>query len=176
MLGASQVAQWYRIHLPIQETQETCVRSLSRGDPLKEEMATHFSILAGKISWTEEPSSLQSIGSQRVGHWLNTHTNNQEVCYQAVAKHAGQRDTGREGTTLVRDANTHRLSCPSPAFQHYLECHLQRKPQLPSIPSLQAAASAYHVPGTSRVLERQSEEIHPCPQGAHSQGGQDTPV
>ena len=34
----------------------------------KKEMATHFSILAGEIPWTEEPGRLQSIGSQRVGH------------------------------------------------------------------------------------------------------------
>ena len=40
------------------------VRSLGREDPLKEEMATHSSILAQNISWTEEPGGLQSIGSQ----------------------------------------------------------------------------------------------------------------
>ena len=38
------------------------------GDPLKEEMATHSSILAWRIPWTEEPGRLQSMGSQRVGH------------------------------------------------------------------------------------------------------------
>ena len=37
-------------------------------DPLKEEMATHSSILARKIPWTEEPGGLQSMGLQRVGH------------------------------------------------------------------------------------------------------------
>ena len=37
-------------------------------DPLEKEMSTHFSILAWKIPWTEEPGGLQSIGSQRVGH------------------------------------------------------------------------------------------------------------
>ena len=37
-------------------------------DLLEEEMATHSSILAGKIPWTEEPGGLQSMGSQRVGH------------------------------------------------------------------------------------------------------------
>ena len=37
-------------------------------DPLEKEMATHSSILAWKISWTEEPGGLQSMGSQRVGH------------------------------------------------------------------------------------------------------------
>ena len=48
--------------------QETWVRSLGREDPLEKDMATHCSILAWKIVWTEEPSGLQSVGSQRVGH------------------------------------------------------------------------------------------------------------
>ena len=52
----------------MQETQETQVRSLGREDPLEEGMATHFSILVGRIPWTEEPGRLQSIGAQRVGH------------------------------------------------------------------------------------------------------------
>ena len=47
--------------------QEVQVRSLGREDPLEKGMATHFSILAWKISWTEELGGLQSIGSQRVG-------------------------------------------------------------------------------------------------------------
>ena len=46
--------------------QETWVRSLGLGDPLEEEMATHSSILAWRIPWTEEPGGQQSIGSQRV--------------------------------------------------------------------------------------------------------------
>ena len=50
----------------VQEAQETWVRALSQEDPLEEEMATHSSILAWKIPWTEEPGRLQSIGSQRV--------------------------------------------------------------------------------------------------------------
>ena len=48
--------------------QETCVQSLGWEDPLEKEMATHSSILAWKISWTEEPGGLQSMGSQRVRH------------------------------------------------------------------------------------------------------------
>ena len=48
--------------------QETQVRSLGQEDPLEKEMATHSSILAWKIPWTEEPGGLQSMGSQRVGH------------------------------------------------------------------------------------------------------------
>ena len=48
--------------------QETWVWSLGWEDPLEKEMAAHSSIVAWKISWTEEPSRLQSMGSQRVGH------------------------------------------------------------------------------------------------------------
>ena len=47
---------------------ETWVRSLGQEDPLEKEMATHSSILAWGISWTEEPGRLQSMGSQRVVH------------------------------------------------------------------------------------------------------------
>ena len=52
--------------------QETWVPSLSQEDTLEKEMATHSSILAWKIPWTEEPGRLQSMGSQRVGHDLVT--------------------------------------------------------------------------------------------------------
>ena len=62
---ASQVAQRLK-HLPAMW--ETWVRSLGREDPLEEEVATHSSILAWKIPWTEEPGRLPSMGSQRVGH------------------------------------------------------------------------------------------------------------
>ena len=57
--------QWERICLPMQETQEMQIGSLGQEDPLEEGVATHSSILAGRIPWTEE---LQSMGSQRVGH------------------------------------------------------------------------------------------------------------
>ena len=48
--------------------QETWVQSLDREDPLKEVMAAHANILAWRISWTDEPGGLQSVGSQRVRH------------------------------------------------------------------------------------------------------------
>ena len=48
--------------------QETQVQSLGQEDPLEKGMATHPSILAWRIPWTEEPGGLQSIASQRVGH------------------------------------------------------------------------------------------------------------
>ena len=62
--SASNVAQRVK-RLP--EMQETWVRSLGGEDPLEKEMATHSSILAWKIPWTEEPGRLQSMGLQRVG-------------------------------------------------------------------------------------------------------------
>ena len=52
----------------MQETQQTRVRSLGQEVPLEEEMATHSSILAWKIPWTEEPGGLPSMGLQRIGH------------------------------------------------------------------------------------------------------------
>ena len=52
---------------------ETWVRSLGGEDPLEKEMTTHSNILAWKIPWMEEPSRLQSMGSQRVGHdWVTS--------------------------------------------------------------------------------------------------------
>ena len=60
-----------RIHLPMQET---LVGSLGGEDPLEEEMAIHFSLLARKIPWTEAPGELQSMGSQRVRYdWVTEH-------------------------------------------------------------------------------------------------------
>ena len=64
-IGASLVAQRLKRLPPMRETR---VRSLSWEDPLEKEMATHSSILAWRIPWTEEPGGLQSTGSQRVGH------------------------------------------------------------------------------------------------------------
>ena len=60
--GASLMAQWVKNLPATQETLETLVWSLGREDPLKKEMATHSSILAWEIPWTEEPGGLQSMG------------------------------------------------------------------------------------------------------------------
>ena len=48
--------------------QETQVQSLGWEDPLEKGVATHSSILAWRIPWTQEPGGLQSLGLQRVGH------------------------------------------------------------------------------------------------------------
>ena len=62
---ASLVAQSVKNLPAVQETQ---VQFLGWEDPLEKEMATHSSILAWKISWTEEPDGLQSMELLRVGH------------------------------------------------------------------------------------------------------------
>ena len=76
MAGTLLVIQWLRLHAPNAGGQDltsgqrirTQVRSQGWKDPLEEGMATHSSILAWEIPWTEEPGELQSMGSQRVGH------------------------------------------------------------------------------------------------------------
>ena len=62
------MAQCVKNSPPIQKTQWVRVLSLGGEDPLEGEMATHSSILAWEIPWSEEPDGLQSMGSQRVGH------------------------------------------------------------------------------------------------------------
>ena len=53
-------------HLPAM--QETWVQTLGQEEPLEKAMATHFSTLAWKIPWSEQPGRLESMGSLRVGH------------------------------------------------------------------------------------------------------------
>ena len=65
---ASLLAQQVKNLPVIQETQQMRVWSLGREDPLKEGMATHSSILAWRISWTEKPGGLQSIVLQRASY------------------------------------------------------------------------------------------------------------
>ena len=68
LTGLSRWHWWWRTYLPMQETVEMWVWSLCQENSLEESMATHSSILAWRIPWTKEPSRLQSMGSQRVGH------------------------------------------------------------------------------------------------------------
>ena len=72
---ASQVAQQWRLHLPMQ----MWVQSLGREDSLEKAIATHSSILAWRIPWKEEPGGLQSMGSQRVRpEWATEHRQHTE--------------------------------------------------------------------------------------------------
>ena len=63
--GASLVVQMVKSLLAMQET---WVQFLDLEDPLEKETATHSSILAWRIPWTEEPDRLQFMGLQRLGH------------------------------------------------------------------------------------------------------------
>ena len=65
LVWASLVAQVVKSVLAMQES---WVPSLGQEDPLEEGMATHSSVLAWRIPWTEEPGRLQSMGLQRVRH------------------------------------------------------------------------------------------------------------
>ena len=68
------MAQQVKNQPSVQEMQKTQIQSLGQEDPLEEGMATHSSILAWKITWTEEPCRLQFKESQRVRHdWEAEH-------------------------------------------------------------------------------------------------------
>ena len=71
--GNSGLPRWLSDNPPaVQETQETQVQSVGQEDSLEEGMATHSSILAWEIPWTEEPGRLHFMGSRGVGHDLVT--------------------------------------------------------------------------------------------------------
>ena len=77
-----QVAQWSRIYPPMQAMR---IQSLGQEDLLEEGTATHSSILAWRILWTEKPVRLQSTGSQRVGHdWSNS--SHKHMYYTSIKK------------------------------------------------------------------------------------------
>ena len=74
-------AQWVKNPPAVRETQEMQVWSLGGEDPLEEGVVTHSSILAWRISWTEDPDGLQSVGLQRVRYdWSDlTHIHCKEI-------------------------------------------------------------------------------------------------
>ena len=87
--GASLVSQMVKNLISMQETQ---VWTLGQEDSLEKEMANHYSILAWRITWTEEPGGLPSMESQRVGHdWAtnthtHTHTHTQYLSHRVAVK------------------------------------------------------------------------------------------
>ena len=84
------MAQWQRIHLPVQQTQETQVQSLGQENPLEQETATHSSVLAWKIPWAEEPGGL--IGSQRVEHNRATEHTHTDSYVEILALRTSEHD------------------------------------------------------------------------------------
>ena len=82
--------------------QDTQVRSLGWEDPLEKRMATHSSILAWRIPWTEETGGLQSMGSQRVRHdWVTKHSTEHDYMCKSME--------GKRGDICIRIADS--LSC-----------------------------------------------------------------
>ena len=78
---SSPVAQRWRTQLPMQETE---VPSLGQEEPLEEEIATHSSVRAWEIPWTEEPGGLQSTGSQKCRTWLGNWACSKASCSKAL--------------------------------------------------------------------------------------------
>ena len=131
MARAGLVAQRIK-NLPAK--QETQIWSLGQKDTLEKEMATYSNILAWKIPWTEEPSRLQSMGSQRAGHNWVTNTLRFSVQFSSVTQscltlghpmdrsmpglpvHHQLPELAQSRVHWVSDAiqQTHPLSSPSP--------------------------------------------------------------
>ena len=72
ILEWTSLVAWMEKNLPVM--QKTQVQSLDQDGPLEKGMATHSSIIAWRIPWTEKPGGLQSMGSQRVRHGQVTFT------------------------------------------------------------------------------------------------------
>ena len=97
----------------MQDMQETRVQSLGWEDPMEEGMATHSSVLAWRIPWTEEPGRLPSLGSQKVRHnWSNLAHMQLSALMQETPKHAlGPRPKGGTGREKrERERNRERRS------------------------------------------------------------------
>ena len=77
-----------KICLQYRRYQQTWVPYLGQEDPLEEAMASHSSILAWRIPWTEEPCGLQSIGFQRVrqdwSYWACTHKHSSKTAWSSI--------------------------------------------------------------------------------------------
>ena len=96
------------------EMEEARIRSLSREDPLQEEMATHSSILAWRIPWREEPDGLQSMRLPRVGHdWATEH----------CSIHCGREVTGRGQRRRQRCHNWIWMGVPVLQFVNFIMLH-----------------------------------------------------
>ena len=92
--SASQVAHWVKNLPAMQGAQVTQSQLLGQGEPLEEGMASHSSILAWRIPWTEEPGTLQSIKSQSdttaVTEHTRTHTEVHQGCFHHKTQHIHQ--------------------------------------------------------------------------------------
>ena len=130
---------------------EIWVQSLGWEDPLEEGMATHSSILAWRIPWTEKPGGLQSMGSQRVGHnWVS--------CW--ATKHSTQHTHGH--THTPRNYTDTQFSilpqCAYPFAPTYLALYINNDELMPVLPipiqhhQIQSTFPALSVPDSQYFL------------------------
>ena len=106
--------------IALQETKEMWIWPLYQEGPLEEEMATHSSIFAQKVPWTEEPGRLQSTGFQRVGHnWMTEHSTGAKALAVCAAP-----EVWRGGTPLPQKGVHHSQEFWSFLFHsHHLTLH-----------------------------------------------------
>ena len=97
------------------------IQSLSWEDPLEKRMATHSSTIAWRISWTEEPGGLQSMGSQRVGH--NLATKQQQQSSVGSSSFPREEKVLSEGRGLWKSHNRERSE---DFLKHWVEIHRNR--------------------------------------------------
>ena len=107
--------------------QETGVQSLGQEDPLEKEIATHSSILAWEILWTEEPGRLQSMGSQTVRHdWATNHHHHPHYCpashyFLRQLLHPGFFTYCSSETAFAKDLDPHHSAAFNPVAHFLLE-------------------------------------------------------
>ena len=124
--------------------QETRVRSLGQEDPLKRKMATHSSILAWEIPWTEEPGGLQSMGLRKVGDGfvMRTHIYTPPHFWTALPSflsHPSRSSQNTKQGSLRYTADLHQL------FYPWYRCLYQTSPLNSSSPSHCICTSVLYV-------------------------------
>ena len=123
---ASQVAVVVKNQPASSEGIRDQIRSLRQEDPLKEEMATHFNILAWRIPWTEEPSGLQSMGSKSqtwLSNWAACTISTTVCCLQRASMHIVHHDAAHRRCVEDLLSQTQRWRNPGlPWFSQHPNC------------------------------------------------------
>ena len=150
-------------HLPVQEMR---VRSLGRKGPLEKGMATHYSILAWEIPWTEEPGRLQSMGLQRVRHDLVTEQRQLIIYHHGLcfcnlqSAFPSTRIPSLCTSVLQADGLLSAPFCPSPGLQSWVPTrawHSNSPRNLaPTFPQAASVSSFSSSPSTLPLLSPQS--------------------
>ena len=140
----------------MQEIQEMGVWSRDQEDCLEQEMATHSSILAWEIPWTEDPGGLQSMGFQRVKHdWATKHIKAHVNIFTSLF--TGMRRADGTCTVLMRPLQALSIYIGSNLMEHLILC--PKFIQIKGIFHVAPDSSARHVlpPASSSCLQFQSD-------------------